>query len=225
MKDGKQHRMSAEKVKALSAIGFSWALPRGCSAQLKHIKTKEQLYKAEVARREGTEYDLKEVVDAISEPVVNMPESFGKESDQSCDACSGPIPDLAQSAAQVDFEQKALAREATAVKLEEDCELRQLSSQRLEFSHAVIQEDPIGTSLDASLQYGNVQWPADSPSLPRVAHDVVDNNLLLASSSSSSNYGIVGSLGFHTSSPSHYPGAGERIAQFASHLGDRPFLA
>ena len=78
MRDGKKHRMSTEKMKALTSLGFLWAIPRGCSAKLKYIKMNEQHYKAEMARHEGTEFDLNDVVNTIvfEDPVVDLPQSF-----------------------------------------------------------------------------------------------------------------------------------------------------
>ena len=140
-REGKKNWMTTEKIEALTSIGFLWVIPRGCSAQLKYIKTKEMRYKAEVAKREGTEYDLKDVMNAIAlaDPVFDLPHSFGHElivPPKSIPALApSPILNAPQSTRKTSFESKVLNFNSFDDTVVDDCLLRYLSSQQVEFSH------------------------------------------------------------------------------------------
>ena len=142
MRDGKKNRMIAEKMEALTSIGFSWAIPRGCSAKLKYIKMNEKRYKAEVARREGTEYDLNDVSIAVSfaEPVFDLPQSFGRDINMSPKSTQTHLPCLVsdgpQSTRKATLESKELDLKSVAVTVADDCVSKHQSSQHLESTHS-----------------------------------------------------------------------------------------
>ena len=149
MTDGKKHRMTAEKLEALTSIAFSWVIPRGCSAKLKYIKMKEMRYKAEVARHEGTEYDLKDIVNAVAltDPVIDVPQSFGKEMTLSPKSAPCPDPDVPQSTRAATLENKELDPMSTTVTLVDDCVLRHLSCHQLDSSYTSRCSDDLAGSL------------------------------------------------------------------------------
>ena len=140
MRDGKKNRMLAEKMEALTSIGFSWAIPKGCSAKLRYIKMNEKHYKAEVARREGTEYDLTDVAIALSfaEPVFDLPQSFGRDINMSPKSTQTHLPCLVsdgpQSTRKATLESKELDLKSVAVTVADDCVSRHQSYQHLEFT-------------------------------------------------------------------------------------------
>jgi hypothetical protein len=140
MRDGKKNRMIAEKMEALTSIGFSWAIPRGCSAKLRYIKMNEHRYKAEVARREGTEFDLNDVSIAVSfaDPAFDLPQSFGRDINLSPKSTQTPLPRLVsdgpQSTREASLESKEMDSQSVGLTVADDCVSRHQSYQHLEFT-------------------------------------------------------------------------------------------
>ena len=226
MRDGKKHRMSTEKMKALTSLGFLWAIPRGCSAKLKYIKMNEQHYKAEMARHEGTEFDLNDVVNTIvfEDPVVDLPQSFGREINLTPESTPTPplhqIPNVSQTTRRATLESKVLDPKSVAVTLINECVLKHLSCKQLEFSQSPRSSDYLEGSLTAypSLfgvthinQLVKVNNCHVSDMCARLQRSGNHTSFTLSGYGESNIYGI-------------YPGVSEHLLQHATAIDTNPML-